>query len=405
MQRTTNGWRRKVVGGAAAVLALGTMGVAPAGAQEDGDAPEGATDGDMCSGLAPEQVGVQLFTYRDEVGEDGLDAVVAHMAEVGMTNIERFGGTFDLEPGDFAEVWQRNGVRPVGSHGSLDLEGFEDTLAEAVALDQEYVGSGGWADPGYDTLEDTLATAANMNALGEMAREQGLWVYGHNHDREFSTVYDYDLDGDGETERARVIEILMAETDPELVTFEIDVHWARLGIAGGRDDPALAENLADPGNQDALLGFAYRYADRIQLLHVKDTAPDGDFAEVGRGTTEWAPFFEALPDVAYYFIEHDSTEDAYATAEIGFEYLTCELELPTQATPGDDCVETDGDTADGTTDGDPGDATDDMSDDGMSDDGMTDDGMSDDDMTDEGGDGAGEMPDAGAEDVPAAATT
>jgi hypothetical protein len=164
-----------------------------------------------------------------------------------------------------------------------------------------------------------------MNLLGEMAADEGLTVYGHNHDGEFSTMYDYDLDGDGTAEPTRVIEILMAETDPDLVAFEIDVHWARIGLAGGRGSPDLAANLADPANQEELRAFGERHADRIELIHVKDTAPDGDFAEVGQGTTDWAAFFDTVPNVRYYFIEHDTTQDPFATAEIGFNYLTCEL--------------------------------------------------------------------------------
>ena len=271
------------------------------------------------------KVGIQLYTYGSggAIGEDGIEEVVAHMADVGFRNIERYGGTFGLELDEYTDLYRRHGVRSIASHGSTDLEDAEAEIAEARMFGQRYLGSGGWPDPGFGSLEDTLETAENLNALGRRAMRSGLRVYGHNHDREFTTTYPYDLDGDGDTEQTSVIEILMAETNPRYVTFEIDVHWARVGLAGGRDNPNLAEDINDPANQQALLDFLDTYADRIELLHVKDTDEQGRFANVGEGTTDWDAVFDAADRTRYYFIEYDRTPDAYNTAEVGFEYLTC----------------------------------------------------------------------------------
>jgi hypothetical protein len=120
-----------------------------------------------------------------------------------------------------------------------------------------------------------------------------------------------------------VIEILLHETDPRYVDFEIDIHWARIGLAGGRGDPDLAAKLADPSNQAQLLEFLETYADRITFLHVKDTAADGSITDVGMGTTDWDAVFHAADRTKYFFIEYDGTPDPYFTAENGFSYLTC----------------------------------------------------------------------------------
>lgn len=282
-------------------------------------------DGCLEKPLPPARVGVQLFTYGSggAIAADGIEAVIAHMAEVGMRNIERFGGTFGLTLEDYDALYDTYGVRPVASHGSLDLADAEAEIAEAKLLGQKYIGSGGFGEPGFGSLEDTLQTAANLNAFGELARKQGLTVYGHNHDAEFATMYPYDLDGDGVTEPTPVIEILLAETDPRYVDFEIDIHWARIGLAGGRGDPNLAANLADPSNQAELIAFLERWSDRISMLHIKDTAADGSITDVGVGTTDWDAVLEAADKVKYVFVEYDGTPDAYFTAENGFEYLTC----------------------------------------------------------------------------------
>ena len=39
-----------------------------------------------------------------------------------------------------------------------------------------------------------------LNQLGSRARAKNLWVYGHNHDAEFSTKLQYDVNGDGVTD-------------------------------------------------------------------------------------------------------------------------------------------------------------------------------------------------------------
>ena len=81
-----------------------------------------------------------------------------------------------------------------------------------------------------DTLEDALAIAKNLNEVGKKAGARGLKVYGHNHDAEFRTKLPYDVNGDGVTEMVPAIEVVMLNTDPRYVTFEIDVHWAYEGL-------------------------------------------------------------------------------------------------------------------------------------------------------------------------------
>lgn len=289
------------------------------------EAPQASNSNKECAGrgIPDSKIGIQQFTYLPVIGRDGIEAVIAHMAEVGMRNIERFGGTFGLTLEEYADLYDQYRVRPVASHGSLNPNTWDQTLADAKTLNQKYVGSGGFGGPGFGSLEDTLQTAENLNDLGRRALQQGLKLFGHNHDGEFTTKYPYDIDGDGDLEDTPVIEILIAETDPRYVSFEIDIHWARVGLAGGRGSPDLAENVNDPENQEELLEFLEKYADRIPLLHVKDTAVDGSITEVGQGTTDWADVFRTADSVKHYFIEYDFPPDPYFTAENGFEFLSC----------------------------------------------------------------------------------
>ncbi|NEB06961.1 TIM barrel protein, partial [Streptomyces sp. SID13726] len=135
--------------------------------------------------------------------------------------------------------------------------------AYVKTLGQEYVGSGGFPSPGIGGgLENVLATADAMDRLGERSVANGTGkLFGHNHDQEFNTKYEYN----GELTSAW--EILVAETNPEYVAFELDTAWA---ANAGVDVPALIDE----------------YGDRIELLHIKDAvnvnAP-GDMRQVALG--------------------------------------------------------------------------------------------------------------------------
>ena len=54
----------------------------------------------------------------------------------------------------------------------------------------DYIGSGGVADPGIGTYDDTLRTAETLNRLGKHSVEAGVGpVYIHNHTGEFDAKY------------------------------------------------------------------------------------------------------------------------------------------------------------------------------------------------------------------------
>lgn len=86
------------------------------------------------------------------------------------------------------------------------------------------------------------ATCADLNKYGAVVKKFGMKILVHNHAGEF------DLLADGKTTQ---YDVLLAETDPELVTMQLDIGWA---YVGGQD--ALAMFKKNPG--------------RFELWHVKD---------------------------------------------------------------------------------------------------------------------------------------
>ena len=117
----------------------------------------------------------------------------------------------------------------------------------------------------------------------------------HNHDFELRSV-------DGQ----RPLDLLLKETDPSLVDFEMDLYWVVFG--GG-----------DP------LDFFNRYPKRFPMVHVKDSAgpPDNRMVDVGQGKIDFRSIF-AQSDKAgikHYFVEHDQPADPIATIRNSYNYL------------------------------------------------------------------------------------
>ena len=95
-----------------------------------------------------------------------------------------------------------------------DPADIEQILADNKTLGIQYFGSG--STPIFPLIYTTeaqwIAYAEYLNELGALARQQGQTLMVHNHDIEFEIVF-----GD-----QTVFDILMANTDPRNVVFQLD---------------------------------------------------------------------------------------------------------------------------------------------------------------------------------------
>ena len=134
--------------------------------------------------------------------------------------------------------------------------------------------------------------AAAFNVWGEDAVRNGFrYFFFHNHDVEFTLVNGRPL-----------FDILLEETDPRYVKFEIDLGW--MSVAG--EDP---------------YEYIRRDPSRFPMFHVKDirwdpngprVAADGTanagrrffFVDPGKGVIDWPRIFSALRDPGrhYFFV-------------------------------------------------------------------------------------------------------
>ena len=245
-----------------------------------------------CTPLPPGKIGFQLYNMLSAMippagmaaavssgpvavpVANAQDSVFARMRRIGFRNMEGLGDRLPAPLPAYKAALAKNGIAQISSHRPLDKANWDAALDEAVALGQSDIGAPGFGEPGIGSLKDTLATAARLNDFGRAAAARGLRLYVHNHESEIRTKYLADIDRNGHPRLATAWEIVAANTDPRYVHFEVDVHWTR--VAFGLD------------KFDAVLAFLRQYRDRIEILHVKDTAKDGSITGIwGKGTTDW----------------------------------------------------------------------------------------------------------------------
>ncbi|QEU90206.1 sugar phosphate isomerase/epimerase family protein [Streptomyces kanamyceticus] len=239
-------------------------------------------------------IGMHLYTMRDVLAED-FAGTLERLAKIGYATVG-VSGRHGYGAGDIRGMLDATGLRAVLEHvayTTLTGSGL------AGALDDLHTLGARW--PVVPSLPGALHTpdgfreaARQFNRIGLASREAGLGpVLFHNHGTDHVVV-------DG----VNLYDVLLAETDPALVAFELDVYWA---VKGG----------ADPAT------YFRRHRHRFPALHVKDMAPDGGFADVGSGTLDFAAMFAhaRVGGVRQWLVEHDTPADPFATARNSYAYL------------------------------------------------------------------------------------
>lgn len=239
------------------------------------------------------RIGLQLYTVRDLMKDD-LPGTLARVAAAGYKEVE-FAGYFGRTPAQIRDLLRRNGLTSPSSHLPFDsLEsGWQKQLDDAKGAGHKWVTIAWLPEEKRRTLDDWKRHAALFNRAGAQAKDAGLRFAYHNHDFEIRPL-----------EGTRPLDLLLAETDPKLVDFELDLYWV---VAGGGSP----------------LDFVSRYPKRIPLVHVKDSAgpPDNKLVDVGAGTIDFRSIFAKTDRIKHYFVEHDQPADPMATIRNSYRNL------------------------------------------------------------------------------------
>jgi sugar phosphate isomerase/epimerase len=245
-----------------------------------------------------ERIGIQLYSVRQEMQRD-MPGTLARLAAIGYRDVE-FAGYFGRTPAAVRQLLDQNGLRAPSAHIQYETvrDSFDRIADEAAAIGHTFITVPFLGDEMRKSAASWRTVARELNRAGERAKPRGLRVAYHNHDFEFTRV-------DGIVP----FDLLIAETDPALVSFEMDVYWT---VKAG----------ADP------LAYIRQHPTRFTMLHLKDSAgpPAHAQTDVGAGTIDFAAILRLdaaqQGTVKHVFVEHDQPADPMAFAKNSFDHLS-----------------------------------------------------------------------------------
>jgi sugar phosphate isomerase/epimerase len=247
-------------------------------------------------------LGLQLYSLRELLPTD-FDGTLKAIAAAGYTEVEA-AGFYAMSAQDFKQSMDKAGLRCVSAHYPLNMlqPNLENVLNYAKDAGLQYVVCSSPSlkdpskvkvspkDPGYHeawvqafTVDDWKWNAEQFNQIAGRVKGFGMKFGYHNHTTEFHKV--------GKTVG---YDVLIQQTDPELVTFEMDCGW--VAVAGYSP-----------------VEYLTKYPARISMLHVKDFDLKNrkeplQSTELGHGTIDYRPIFEAAKKgghITHYFVEQE----------------------------------------------------------------------------------------------------
>jgi sugar phosphate isomerase/epimerase len=268
------------------------------------------TPGKMHAALAGAPLGIQLYTVGKELESD-VRGTLNQIAAIGYAEVET-AGFAGLTARQFRDELTRAGLHCHSAHMQWNLQELGPIFDEAHALGVTFVVSSALFPPGTSdgsTVDGYKKLAEKLNGIAQKAQNAGLKYAYHNHNFEFK-----DLGGG-----IVGYDILLSETDPSLVAFELDCGWM---IAAGFQP----------------IQYFKKYPRRYKMLHIKDFVAGSKIStsltpdlrpqgtELGRGHIDYKPILNAAAGTAvkYCYVEQEPPfldMPALEAAKVDYDYL------------------------------------------------------------------------------------
>lgn len=256
-----------------------------------------------------DHLGLQLYSLRAQTKESTLGALDLAKS-YGVKEVET-AGTGTLSPEQFAVELKSRGLVPVSGHFGYNLleKDVVAVIRDAKVLGLKYV-IVPYPPVGKDKMfDEALArtTAAKFNEWGAACKKAGLQFGYHPHGLEFRPT----SGGNGET----IFDILVRETKPDLVCFQMDVYWV---YYAGQDPVKLMEKYPE---RWVTMHIKDMHKDLPIGLHTGGTPPTGKVT-VGLGQIVWPAVLRAAQKIGikHYFLE-DETPTPLQCIPDSFKYL------------------------------------------------------------------------------------
>ncbi len=249
------------------------------------------------------EFGLQLYTLRDVMPNDPK-GVLKQVAQMGYKQIESYEGNKGMFWGmtntEFKKYMDDLGMQIVSSHCDINKD-FERKAEEAAAIGMKYLICPSLPAEAKMTADDYKKAADTFNQRGQTCKSKGLKFAYHNHDQAFLQRPGFIAE-----------EVLLQNTDPSLVDYEMDIYWV---VTGGQEPISWIE----------------KYPNRFPLCHVKDRKKNIPISEreasvdVGTGSIDFKNILHIAKKngMQYYIVEQEKYEGttSLASAKADAQYL------------------------------------------------------------------------------------
>ena len=281
--------------------------------------------------------GVQLFSIPQMIAND-FTGTLKKLGELGYRELEFFGpypfsaqATIDRWAGisqqlgitqnafygypvsDVRKMLQDNNLTSPSVH--LDIITMRTNMAAAMkelnTLGIRYCAIPALMEEPKNTADDYKRFADEFNSFGKQMSDYGITFVYHNHGYEH-------VPKDGQIP----MDILLQNTDPDNVKFELDIFWMQAAGASPID-------------------YLKKYTERFGLMHVKDASEQVRFSGDGDTPDQWMAVFPKMADpgtgvfdikgiitsaveagTEHFFLERDLSPTPDATLKNSIQYFS-----------------------------------------------------------------------------------
>lgn len=242
------------------------------------------------------KIAAQLYTVRDftKTTHD-LEITLKKLKDIGY-NAVQISAIGPINYSEVRQITESLDIKICATHSPYSrlTDDLKNLIEEHKEWNCKYIGLGSLPKELRGSYDNIMSFIEIMNPIAKEIGKNGLKFVYHNHKFEFEKYNNKNL-----------FDLIAENTNRAEVGFLVDTYWVQ---AGG----------ASPST------FINKYADRIDVVHLKDMQIMEDtakVAEVGEGNIEWGPIITACEDadVKWYAVEQDTCyRDPFESLKMSF---------------------------------------------------------------------------------------
>lgn len=266
-------------------------------------APQLLSAGNMEATQATKRIGLQLYSLRDLVKDEGIQAVLEAASKMGYTNLETAGYNngkiYGMAPAEFKKMCNDLGMKCTSAH--LGQEYTKEKQAEVMSwwdqaidahneLGVKYMVQPWMPVNDQTTLDDLKMYCDYFNTVGYKTAAASIAFGYHNHDFEFKKIGDQ-----------IIYDYLLDNVSPNHVFFQMDVYWVK---QAGFDPVAYMKTRPK----------------QFKTIHIKDDKEIG-----ASGKIDFKPIFDQMYANKvkdwYVEVEEYTDDDPVASCQQSIDFL------------------------------------------------------------------------------------